>query len=667
MLDSIFEHRDKKLNKILKVGSFLGRALRENVELFKFDAETERAFYLTESKKIISGKIVENILSNIEVLDSSTYLDEKKFNKLVENHINKWLGDLYRDKYTDAQKDFTITLSLWEERLKLEKINKILEQKATNVSEHKDILKTPQFKKLVEITPSLVKFLKENKDKISSIAEIKNGVILSNTVANAFGLPKLSYKKLQEAKKFEIDGDENSSTIFDLITKQELIKKELLESKKNFDSIWITDKKITKLANCINEGEDETQKVLASVINSIPYFTILSKKQLSEMFNTILNVSDEVVPFKEIQKYASYIFEAKKSVRSEVIKVLNEKYGINVQNLKDAPSYRSLLNTQIVIFETLRRLLPKDSINRSVLKEAIGVLKEKDGVEAIDVNDLINKIFTEATYSFISEAVMSRYLDFDRIADDLGSVSQILKMIKGASGGMQKPELGMGGSQGMPGNPMGMGQPQMGGAGQSPIGANPMQSPMANRGEEDLGGPDGLPTPEDDEEGIESGMGGGMSGGMGQDPMGGMDTPPTETPPDQMAMLMAELDEILNGLKVELGQDPEAEANGFDPGMDGEGEPGMEPGMQPEGGEMPMEGDPEGEEGFGEEEGEEGEDFDPEEEEDVKDDNTGGKPSFGKGKPSFGKEKGGEKPSKGGESKNPKKDKKSSKDKKEPE
>lgn len=654
MLDSIFENRDKKLNKILKIGSFLGRALRENVELFKFDAETERAFYLTENKKIVSGKITESMLTNIEVIDASTYLEEKSFNKLVEGHINKWLGDLYRDKYNDAQKDFSIALSLWDERLKLNKLNKILDQKAISISENKDILKTPQFKKLVEITPSLVKFLKENKDKISTISEIKNGVILSNTVANAFGFPKLSYKKLQENKKFEIDSDEHSSTIFDLITKQELIKKELLESKKNFDLIWITDKKITRLANCINESEDETQKSLASVINSIPYFCILSKKQISEMFNSILNVSEEIVPFKEIQKYASYIFESKKSVKNEIIKILNEKYGINVQNLKDVPSYRSLLNTQIVIFETLRRLLPKDSVNRPVLKEAIELLKEKDGVEAIDVNDLIHKIFTEATYSFISEAVMSRYLDFDRIADDLGSVSQILKMIKGASGGMQKPGLGMDGSAGMPGSPMGMGQPA-GGMGQSPIGAHPMQSPIPNKSEEDLGGGSGFPTPEDEEEGIEPGMG----GGMGQDPMGGMDTPPTETPPDQLSMLMAELDEILSGLKVELGQDPEANANGFDPGM--EGEEGFEPGMEGEEG-MPMgEEDPEGEGFEGEDEGGEEGGFNPEEEEDVKDDKGGDKPSFGKKKP------GKEKPSKGGESKPEKKDKKPTKDKKESE
>ena len=33
--------------------------------------------------------------------------------------------------------------------------------------------------------------------------------------------------------------------------------------------------------------------------------------------------------------------------------MLNEKYGISVQNLKDIPTFKSLLNTQVLIFEAL--------------------------------------------------------------------------------------------------------------------------------------------------------------------------------------------------------------------------------------------------------------------------------------------------------------------------
>src|SRR6185503_552062 len=136
MLDDIFEKRDKKLNTIIKIGSFLGRALRENVELFKYDSDTEIASYLTETGKIVSGKITNTGLVNLQVTEAASYLDEKSFNKVVESHVNKWLGDLYHDKYSDAQKDFNTTLSLWGERLKLDKLNKVLETKANSLTEN---------------------------------------------------------------------------------------------------------------------------------------------------------------------------------------------------------------------------------------------------------------------------------------------------------------------------------------------------------------------------------------------------------------------------------------------------------------------------------------------------------------------------------------------------
>ena len=50
-----------------------------------------------------------------------------------------------------------------------------------------------------------------------------------------------------------------------------------------------------------------------------------------------------------LTSFASIIFEMKKPVKNLLIKTINEKYGINVQNLKEVASFRGLVETQIVI------------------------------------------------------------------------------------------------------------------------------------------------------------------------------------------------------------------------------------------------------------------------------------------------------------------------------
>ena len=79
--------------------------------------------------------------------------------------------------------------------------------------------------------------------------------------------------------------------------------------------------------------------------------------------------------------------------------MLNEKYGISVQNLKDIPTFRSLLNTQVLIFEALSKLSPKGSVQKEVLLETAQSLKNKNGVESIDVNHFIELLFEKAGYT----------------------------------------------------------------------------------------------------------------------------------------------------------------------------------------------------------------------------------------------------------------------------
>ncbi len=55
MFDHIFENRDRKITNIVKLSDYLGRSLRENVEVFSIDDTENKATFVTESGKIIAG------------------------------------------------------------------------------------------------------------------------------------------------------------------------------------------------------------------------------------------------------------------------------------------------------------------------------------------------------------------------------------------------------------------------------------------------------------------------------------------------------------------------------------------------------------------------------------------------------------------------------------
>ena len=55
MLTNIFENRNKKVTSILKLGDYLSRSLRSNVELF--DLKDDTATFVTENNYIIQGVV----------------------------------------------------------------------------------------------------------------------------------------------------------------------------------------------------------------------------------------------------------------------------------------------------------------------------------------------------------------------------------------------------------------------------------------------------------------------------------------------------------------------------------------------------------------------------------------------------------------------------------
>ena len=434
MFENLFERRDKKVASLLKLGACLGRSLRENVALFSVDSGSKRAIYVTESDKVISGKYSledDNIsLTDLEVSDSALFQDGKKFDGLVRGKISNFVKSIHEDSYMEADSSFAEILNLWETRIKLDDVRERLSEKVANFNSSTEIIDSSEFGRLQEITPQLVTFLKESKEHIEDVSEIKNCVKLSNVVSTAFDFPRLSYEVLAEDGSYTVKDGINKS-IYEMICQQELIKNELLESKKNFTTMWATNDKVRSLASMIFDSDEEVIAELAETIAQVPYLALTTKKQLRETVENSMNISEiESISGKDLQKFVGKLFEFKKPAKEAIISVLNEKYGINVQNLKEPPSFKSLLNTQVVIFEVLSKLSPKNSVQKEVLSEVATMLKAKKGVEGIDVNNYLQSLFEEATYdSFFNEDYLIQTLSFDEIVSNFNDSDNLKNLM----------------------------------------------------------------------------------------------------------------------------------------------------------------------------------------------------------------------------------------------
>jgi hypothetical protein len=423
MFSRLFEERDKTITHLVKLGDCIGRSIRENVTLFSLDGNNDQVTYLTESGKVITGKysISEDVsLENITVQDASVFDDEETFDGFVNEKMHSFIESIHYSEYGEADDSFNDILTLWENRLKLSGVQKRLHEQCARLSETEDIIGSDSFQNLLEVVPQLNTFLSENLDRIVQVPEIRNAVNLSNAVSKAFDFPRITLEQLEEEGSY------------DMVCRQELIKKEIVESKRNFEMVWASTPSISKLASMIFENAEATVAALSEALVEVPYLALASKKSLFETFSNCLASVDGAlgVTEKDIQEFASRIFEYKKDVKEVFINNINEKYGVNVQNIQDPASFKSLANTQVVIFEALSRLAPKGSILKGVLSEMAQNLKGKHGVECIDVNDFLLEMFVTAGYDSVLEEASSSKVDFKRITGQLSDIKNLVNNIE---------------------------------------------------------------------------------------------------------------------------------------------------------------------------------------------------------------------------------------------
>lgn len=562
MFENLFENRNRTVSDLIKLGDYLGRSLRENVSIFKIDVEEQSVCYVTESNKVIAGTydLTEGLrLEDIVVEDVAEFLDEARFDSLVDNKISGFVKNIYEDSHKQAKSSFDDLLYLWESRLKFKNIKNKLEEKTLKFNESSQIIGTKEFDNFLEIAPQLVAYLRENKSKISKISEIRSAVRLSQTISEAFDIPKVDYEELTEDGTYSVNQTSETS-IYEMICRHELIKKELLEHKANFDTVWASNQKVQNLAGLIYSDEDTVHRALVEAVKQVPYISLASKKQLTETFKNALNLNKvKDISIADIQNFASAIFEMKKPIKAEFISHLNERYGINVQNLKDPATFKSLLNTQVQIFETLAKISPKKSVLRDVLMDLAESLAKKNGVEAIDCNEVIQEVFIAAGYDdLVINESLNNYLDFEKIASDLDKVGGILRMIKGSGAAAGQPAAMGGMPQGMPQAAQGMPEPEGG----DMEGNEDPDVPQPASGMEDDDVPAQPLTPEDAEE-----MPPEMAGAEGEEDMEGMeDMEAGEVEPSEEEVLgkMKELEDLISSLKMQIGGEGEEGGDDID-------------------------------------------------------------------------------------------------------
>ena len=426
----IFEARNKKISNLIKLGDYLGYSIRENVQLFSMDGVDMVVTYLTENNKIISGNYLVNnnsyILENIVIQDSSIFTDDEKFDHGVSNQISLFLEDLYNDEYTSAENTFSDVIDILTSRTHHNNISEKLKKKTAIFSNSRNILESTEFGRFMEIIPELVQFLSKNQEGIKTqVPEILNSLKLSEAVANAFNVPILKLEDLQETSRFEFT-DNSKKSIYEMICKQELIKKELLEAKSSFDLVWADTAVIDNLSSKVFATDQEVEQALTEAIKELPYIALISKKKLFETLSRNIGSQTDHISEKELKGYSSKLFEMKKPARDQLTHLLSEKYGVNLQYLKESHSYKSLINTQVVLFESLSRIAPKNSILKEVLVEFSSELKGKDGIQSIDINNIIQQIFQHAEYSKETIPLMESF-SFDEIKKSFEKATDLVE------------------------------------------------------------------------------------------------------------------------------------------------------------------------------------------------------------------------------------------------
>ena len=193
MYANLLENRNKSVTELIKLGKCIGRSLRENVKLFSVDSENAIVTYLTESDHLIEGNydIEDGLkLSNITVTDTEVMKNSDNYENHVNEQIGVFIGDILSESRSEASVNFDKVLNLWENKIRLSEESEKLQKESKRNKEHTSIISTKEFSNFVEVTPTLVSFLSENKEAITENTNIVHNLALSKVISKAFDIPR---------------------------------------------------------------------------------------------------------------------------------------------------------------------------------------------------------------------------------------------------------------------------------------------------------------------------------------------------------------------------------------------------------------------------------------------------------------------------------------------
>ena len=577
MLTNLIENRGKEFSNLIKIGDYLARTLRENVELFS--AEEGVATYLTENGSVIRGKYTFKPtlkLSKIIVEDAEVLENIKTFEEATNNKVTDILSNLLEDDYQGAEGSFDKILSLYETKLTYDRIKIRLQEKTERFGETTKITSSDEFQRVNEIRSQLVSFLKDNSNLLESTG-MKTGMKLVSLVSTSFNLPKRTIDQIQEAKEIEVKFV-GKSNIYEHLCRKELIQKELLEAKQSFDNLWVDNVCVQDLASMIFESDLETIRYkVAQTISDAPYLALATKKQITGLVHNSLSLSEIRVTQRDLNKFSGKIYEMKKPIKQYVLDVLNEQYGIDVRKLDEVPTFKTLAITEAEIIAQIAKHAAKGSIVRKTLVEFVNSLRTKNGAEAIDLAVFLEDLFIEAGHGeSLNEASLMDYMDFTKVAADLGKIGQVLKMLVPAVEKAADQVEDHGGDMGGMGAeaPMGDEAPMDAEAPEDPLGTpdeldSGSEVPMSNDGmdaeaaaaevngevaDEEEEVDDAMPQAEDPMEDEEEGD---------EFPMEDEEEEAEEMPQDDLTGLLSKLEDLLSDLKPDgEGEEEDFEEDG---------------------------------------------------------------------------------------------------------
>ena len=439
----MLELRNQELTDLNRSADFLGRTIRENLELQSMDSANSQAKIITESGDLLSCSYSTDpegnvSFTNFNVEDVEKITSDDYVEGVVNENIHRFIRDIRGDQYNRADVSFSDIIESFETRNRITKTREKFQTIQERFSDGMNVVNTPQWQKLNEVSVLFTQYLGENKEAVSKLADVVNGVKLCTSVHKAFNTKTSTLKDIAAGESFEVPADSNK-TLYDMLCQQELIRKEILESKSNFAQAWAGNEAIQKLANCIYSTPDVIADSIVEAIKEIPYLALATKAELTNVFESVFKItSDEVITKKDIREFVHCVFEYKKSAKEDLLSMLSEKYGLNMQILKFVPSFSGLAKAQSVIFEVLSKATKREGVLHDVLVEFASFLRKKGGVHVLEVNDFLAKSFRDAGYVLEENGIMAQYINVPKLKADL----QALKILVGGGDAAAGAEAG---------------------------------------------------------------------------------------------------------------------------------------------------------------------------------------------------------------------------------